>query len=171
MQGKVATVSLAGEFSCQSGYDIPVGMLDIDLPSRKTLFQLHAERLRRVQAMASRICGKRWDFSIPLINMIMADYTLKKDFMIPPNLVPRLLNPWRGHRLVVWCIFILMFANSIAGQHKLEPFDIYGIRERRKSWPVVEPHFQLVEHWPPFLAKMSNIWNFLFRLIYAECWL
>ena len=55
VQGKVAVVCLAGDSWIHSDEDIPVGMLDIGLPSGKSLFQLHAERLRRIQAMAQRM--------------------------------------------------------------------------------------------------------------------
>ncbi len=55
MQGKVAVVCLAGDVWLHSKEEFPVGMLDIGLPSGKTLFQLQAERLRRIQAMAQRM--------------------------------------------------------------------------------------------------------------------
>lgn len=55
LQGKVAVVCLAGDMWVHSDEDFPVGMLDIGLPSHKTLFQLQAERLRRIQAMAQRM--------------------------------------------------------------------------------------------------------------------
>lgn len=54
LQGKVAIVCLATEQWLHDKEEYPIGMLDIGLPSHKTLFQLHAERLRRIQAMAER---------------------------------------------------------------------------------------------------------------------
>ena len=55
VQGKVAVVCLAGNSWLHAEEEIPVGMIDIGLPSGKTLFQLQAERLRRIQAMAQRM--------------------------------------------------------------------------------------------------------------------
>lgn len=82
MQGKVAVVCLAGDTWVHSDEDIPVGMLDIGLPSGKTLFQLQAERLRRIQAMAQRMqegsCKTRSAAAIIEGAKYLSEYAKKK---------------------------------------------------------------------------------------------
>lgn len=66
-RGEVGLVCLAGGMGTRLGVDYPKGMYDIELPSRKSLYQVQLEKTQRVVTMAKESTGR--DCAVPVFVM------------------------------------------------------------------------------------------------------
>ena len=89
-ESKCAVLMLSGGQGTRLGFDHPKGMFDLELPSKKTLFQIQTERLKRLQELVNQKYNT--NAIIPLIIMTNENnyFGMKKDQILffPQGMLP-----------------------------------------------------------------------------------